>query len=92
MSNKPEPIRIDVSGIKPKPITMNVPKRDWHKICALPPFQMFVRENGGTGSDSLRAAMTYAASQNPDELWAEYEEWFEAKGYWANENPDGSLK
>lgn len=94
--SKPEPIILGVSGIAPKPITMNEPLPNLHEICTLPPFQMFVREHGQRNENALRAAHDYLAQSEPSEVWADYCTWFAEKqatrGYWQNENPDGSLK
>lgn len=90
--SKPKPIILGVSGIAPQPITMNTPLPDWREICAIPPFQMFVRERGQKDEDSLHAAIAYVQSHNPNDVWADYVAWFENKGYWKNENPDGSIK
>lgn len=90
---KPEPIIISTQGIASVPITMGMnDSKKLEKIAQLPPFQMFVHERGMRHENSLQAALNYIHQHNPDEIWADYAAWHEKKGYWKNENPDGSLK
>lgn len=44
--SKPEPIRVGVEGIAPKPIelTPDRPRIDWAHLFGLPPFQMYAIE------------------------------------------------
>ena len=93
---KPPPIVLGVQGIAPKPITMNEAKADWRKIVMLPPFQMYAAECGARDGNAYQAAKVFLSNElsrkGDDVVWAEYCDWFEAKGYWANETPDGKLK
>ncbi|ULJ66675.1 hypothetical protein [Wielerella bovis] len=93
---KPPPIVIGVSGIDDSKMRGGNAdeqlKVDWQKVFAYPPFQMFVRERGGKGDDAMLMVETWLYGRVPDEVWADYSAWFERKGYWAAENPDGSLK
>ena len=93
---KPPPIVLGVQGIEPQPIMMNVPKADWRKIVMLPPFQMYAVEQGARDGNAYQAATVFLgnelARKGDDVVWAEYCDWFEAKGYWVNETPDGKLK
>lgn len=79
---KPETIRIDAEGIAPAPVVMGEGPRNWEQIFRLPPFEMFVREENILNLDAY----------TPDELWTRYAAWHAGKGFWPNENPDGSLK
>ena len=94
---KPEPIRVGVEGIAPKPLVLTPerPRIDWAHLAALPPFQMFAAERmrNTSGKDSMEHALDYVRGMGaaPDVLQA-YEAWHDKKGYWPNETPYGEVK
>lgn len=97
---KPEPIRVGVEGIAPKPIELTPINMvvDWAKVATLPPFQMFVHEQvpAPADRDGQRWAQEYAvrraAQRGDQDLLDEYFAWHEKKGYWPKETPFGELK
>lgn len=98
-ATKPPTQVAGVEGIAPKPIVLTPEPStiNWAQIIQLPPFQMFAVERNpslvdkfeGSALDSVTAWM---AQFDPDDLYEQYSGWHEDKGYWQNENPDGSLK
>ena len=78
---KPEPIRVGVDGIAPKPIVLAAEPVNWGRLMTLPPFEMFLAER-------YRGRMP---GQTQD-IYTEYCEWHQAKGYWPNETPMGEVK
>lgn len=98
---KPAPQRVGVEGIAPKPIELTPASPvaiDWREVGALPPFQMFVHELAPSPPErdsqqwAIDYALRYAAQRGDDALLGEYSAWHEAKGYWPNETPFGTLK
>lgn len=98
---KPEPIRVGVEGIAPKPLVLTPerPRIDWAHLAALPPFQMFMAERrpgSMAGKDSFaaafEAALTLAAQSGDAVLLDEYATWHTAKGYWPGETHLGEPK
>lgn len=96
---KPPPQVLGVSGIAEQPIVIHDAKINWAMVAALPPFQMFLTERDGpnqTGKNSQEwatgVAMRLAASVGDEALFGEYAAWHEAKGYWPNETPLGTVK
>lgn len=81
--SKPETFSIGVPGFvafEAKPDTA-APAIDWQRLSGLPPFCMFLAERYQSG----------VPAQSP-ELYSEYCQWHEAKGYWPNETPLGEIK
>ena len=78
---KPEPIRVGVEGIAPKPIELTPKPVNWGRLYGLPAFGMFVGER------------YCGRAPNPSsEVCADYCDWHEQKGYWPHETPMGELK
>ena len=103
MSEKKPPTQVaSAEGIAAVPVTMNEPEPaksiDWRKLCALPPFQMFVHERTPCPpeGDSERWAFNYVTRfiQEVDEsvLLDKYIAWHRAKGCWPNETPFGVVR
>ena len=93
---KPEPIRVGVEGIAPKPLVLTPerPRIDWAHLAALPPFQMFAAERmrNTSGKDSELHAQDFIRSKGHEQdLFDEYAAWHKAKGYWSNETALGEL-
>lgn len=95
-ATKPPTQVAGVEGIAPKPIVLTPEPStiNWARIIQLPPFQMFAVERKpslvdkfeGKGLDSVHAWM---AQHEPDDLYKQYSDWHEDKGYWPNETPYG---
>lgn len=95
--SKPEPIRVGVEGIAPKPIelTPERPRIEWERLFGLPPFQMFAAERMRNMSrhDSEQHAANFLRSRGTGlDVLEEYVRWHAEKGYWPNETPFGALK
>lgn len=91
--SKPEPIRVGVEGIAPKPIelTPERPRIDWAHLFGLPPFQMFAIERARKSPADVMAWMpAWARAQSEQALFNDYCQWHAAKGYWPKETPLGA--
>lgn len=92
---KPEPIRVGVEGIAPKPIelTPERPRIDWAHLFGLPPFQMYAVERARKSAADVMAWMQDWARSHESEqaLFDDYCQWHERKGYWPNESPMGDV-
>lgn len=102
-AKKPPTQVAGVVGIEPLPVhesPESEPAIDWLKVLALPAFQMFAVEIepnlkatiGKTDSNAEQVMFTWLKQYKQDELYAEYCQWHENKGYWPNETPLGELK
>lgn len=96
---KPEPIRVGVEGIAPKPIelTPDRPRIDWARLFGLPPFQMYAIEQEKKSPGDVMAwigeFMRVAGERLGEQgLYDHYCKWHEQKGYWPNETPMGESK
>ena len=93
---KPEPIRVGVEGIAPKPIelTPERPHIDWAHLFSLPPFQMYAIEKARKAPAGVMAWMPDWARSHESEqaLFDDYCDWHAAKGCWPNETPLGEIK
>lgn len=91
---KPEPIRVGVEGIAPKPIelTPDRPRIDWASLFSLPPFQMFAIERARKSPADVMAWMPGWARSHESEqaLFDDYCEWHANKGCWPKETPTGA--
>lgn len=97
-TEKPAPLVLAAGGIAPPPITMNEPRRDWQRLAALPPFQMFAAQAAGEQGlppDAFRFALGFARQEaeriGETGLWQRYADWFAAQGLWQGEAPDGGV-
>lgn len=97
--SKPEPIRVGVEGIAPKPIelTPERPRIDWAHLFGLPPFQMYAIERAGKSPSDFEAWLPgfmqeQGAKLGEQGLFDDYCQWHTAKGYWPTETPLGYLK
>ena len=91
---KPEPIRVGVEGIAPKPIELTPARQriDWMRLMGLPPFQMFAAEKGANMSGSLGEWLKgLILGGGEQELYDEYCRWHAQKGYWPGETPMGEV-
>lgn len=91
---KPEPIRVGVEGIAPKPIELTPARKqiDWERLSGLPPFQMFAAEKGSPPSGSIAEWLNgLIQGAGPQELYDEYCQWHTRKGYWPGETPMGEV-
>ena len=92
---KPEPIRVGVDGIAPKPIelTPERPRIDWAHLFGLPPFQMYAVERARKSPADVMAWMPdwVLSHESEQALFDDYCEWHTDKGYWPNEDPLGRL-
>ena len=70
-----------VVGIPPKPIELTPKPVNWGRLYGLPAFGMFVGERYGG-----------RAPEPSPEVFADYCDWHEQKGYWPHETPMGELK
>lgn len=92
--NKPEPIRVGVEGIAPKPIelTPQRPRIEWERLIGLPPFQMYAAERGGLQADHILARVgEWVRTQDERALYADYCRWHASKGCWPGETPMGEV-
>lgn len=91
---KPEPIRVGVEGIAPKPVDLTPARIDWPRLFSLPPFQMFAIERARKSPADVMAWMPGWARSHESEqaLFDDYCQWHAAKGYWPNETPMGEVK
>lgn len=95
--SKPEPIRVGVVGIEPKPIELT-PERpariNWALLFSLPPFQMYAIEKARKApADVIVWMPDWARSHESEQaLFDDYCDWHAAKGYWPNETPLGEIK
>ncbi len=92
--SKPEPIRVGVEGIAPKPIelTPERPRIDWAHLFGLPPFQMYAVERARKSPADVMAWLpAWARAQSEQALFDGYCQWHERKGYWPNESPMGDV-
>lgn len=66
---------------------------NWHKLIALPAFEMFVFEQSGlTAYPALSEWVeNRRAALGDEKLYKLYADWHNEKGYWINETPDGSI-
>lgn len=91
---KPEPIRVGVEGIAPKPIELTTerPRIDWAHLFGLPPFQMYAVERARKSAADVMAWMPAWAREHESEqaLFDDYCQWHAAKGYWPKETPTGA--
>lgn len=93
--SKPEPIRVGVEGIAPKPVDLTPARIDWPRLFSLPPFQMFAAERMRNTSrhDAEQHAKNFLHSRGlGQDVLDEYMLWHAGKGYWPNETPFGALK
>ena len=91
---KPEPIRVGVEGIAPKPFELTPARQriDWAHLFGLPPFQMYAVERIGKPHDEIMAWMPeWANKQDPQALYDDYCQWHAQKGYWPGETPMGRI-
>lgn len=83
-----------VAGIAPTPIELTPaqPKRiNWTQLFSLPTFQMFAVERAGKSSaDVMEWMPAWAREHDEQGIYDDYCKWHADKGYWPNENPDGS--
>ena len=92
---KPPPQVMGVVGIDPIKVTMGAPQMDWHKLCSLPPFQMFAAEKMpmGNATDSYAHAASFVQTRaSSPEIVNDYIAWHTAKNLWPAETPFGALK
>lgn len=100
--NKPEPIIVNMQSIAPEPITIgggvNL-KHDWVALINSAPFQMFCCETRAQGEqgthnieDWIKQTIEPEVLSDENKLFAEFEAWHTAKGYWPNETVYGELK
>lgn len=88
--NKPEPIRVGVEGIAPKPVDLTPARIDWPRLFSLPPFQMFAIERARKSPADVMAWMpAWARAQSEQALFDDYCQWHTRKGFWPNETPLG---
>lgn len=91
---KPEPIRVGVEGIAPKPIelTPSRPSIDWARLFSLPPFQMYAIERARKSAADVMAWMPAWAREHESEqaLFDDYCQWHAEKGCWPKETPTGA--
>ena len=93
--NKKPPTQIaGVTGIDSYKPMDSKPPIDWYKLCALPPFEMFMMEQTGqtNANNIIQWAQQRAEALGADKFYQLYADWHEAKGYWVNETPMGELK
>lgn len=90
---KPEPIRVGVDGIAPKPIELTPKRIDWAHLFGLPPFQMYAVERARKSPADVMAWMPGWAREHESEqaLFDDYCQWHAAKGYWPGEDPMGRI-
>lgn len=92
---KPSTQVMGVVGIEPVKIEMSAPAMDWHKLCSLPPFQMFAAKKMPAGNlmDSYQLAANFVQTRgSAPEIVDEYVAWHTAKNLWPAETPFGMLK
>lgn len=103
---KPEPIRVGVEGIAPKPIELTPARQriDWVRLSGLPPFQMYLSETrraspaeiermaNPLNHDGRIEALKAMIERIGPQLYDEYAEWHQKKGYWPNETPMGGAR
>jgi len=89
--NKPEPIRVGVEGIAPKPVDLTPARIDWPRLFSLPPFQMFAIERARKSPADVMAWIPAWARSfgNDSALFDDYCQWHTRKGCWPNETPMG---
>ena len=91
--NKPEPIRVGVEGIAPKPIelTPQRPRIEWERLFGLPPFQMYAIEHARKSPADVMAWLPAWVRSFDDDLalLEDYCQWHTRKGCWPNETPLG---
>lgn len=100
--SKPEPIRVNMSGIEPEPIIMGGDEPphlllDWASLLALPPYQTFLSELCSMPFDTVddwlehqTQALIVQHGEMP--FFDMYKKWHSEKPYWKNETPWGGLK
>lgn len=97
---KPEPIRLNMDGIAPEPVTFGGTEQnfqyDWQKLVELPPFQMFAAEKAKASIDNLEDWIINFVLEKLYEIgeikfFQEYSTWHKAKGHWKNENEFGEV-
>ncbi|UUN99211.1 hypothetical protein I9054_007100 [Acinetobacter bereziniae] len=99
--SKPDPIVINMTSINPEPITMGGIdlKHDWLTLINSAPFQMFCYETRAQGEQGInnieewiKQTIEPEVLSDENKLFAEFEAWHTAKGYWPNETVYGELK
>lgn len=80
-------------GEAPKNYAPSEPVINWFKLVDLPAFQMFVAEQSGLtyGVTMSNWIKERRAALSDSVLYDQYAKWHKAKGYWANETPNGKL-
>lgn len=92
---KPPPQVMGVVGIEAIKIEMGAPQMDWHKLCSLPPFQMYAAEKmpmGNTTDSYAHAASFVQTRASSPDIVNDYIAWHTAKNLWPAETPFGVLK
>lgn len=96
MMNKPEPIRIGVTGFKADVYASDEPKINWQALIPLPKFQQFCVEQSklpyGTVMEWIVSYLQNAVHQHGEvAFFQHYQQWHDEKGYWHNETVYGQL-